>query len=64
MTNFDKWEGETRQFLKDTHGIPKAVPSPSTTKNQMISDVMKYVAEIDQIDKNKLLVDLAAILVL
>ena len=62
--NFNKWEQETTQFLKDTMGIPKPPVSPLVIKNQKIQELIQYVAESTELDKNKILVDLTSILIL
>jgi hypothetical protein len=62
--NFDKWEVETTQFLRDTMGIPKPVVTPIQLKNQKIVEILQYVSNNTKVDRNYIVTELTKTLLI
>ena len=51
FTNFDKWEKENTQFIKETQGFPKMPISPNQLKNQKLGEIVQYINDTSKLDK-------------
>ena len=61
-TNFEKWSTQNEQFLRDIHGLPPKTVSPLAVLRSKVGDVLKYVADTPEPDRDKLIKDLTSIL--
>lgn len=64
FTNFDKWEKENTQFIKETQGFPKMPVSPLTLKNQKIAELLQYVSDNTKVDRAYLITQLTQTLLI
>jgi hypothetical protein len=62
FSNFNKWEVETTQFLRDTMGIPKPTNTPLQAKNSKLYTLMNDILSPTYVyDSNKLMATLLEI---